>query len=102
MINRIENDNSDIVFIGFYNEYNDGKIYKRRCYDKSIISNNIRYYSLDLYKKDLFGYIWCKIFKSSIIKKYNLRFNKDMNYCEDELFTCEYCKYIKLISIDNR
>ena len=100
-VNRLKNDNSDIVFVGFYNEYNNGDIYKKKYYNKSIISDNVKYYCLDLYRKDLFGYTWCKVFKNSIIKKFNLKFNKNMNYCEDELFTCEYCKYVQRISIEN-
>lgn len=102
MINRIENDNSDIVFIGFYKQYNNGEIYENRYYDKCIVSKQIKHYCLDLYKRDLFGYTWCKMFKSCIIKKFNLKFDKEMHFCEDELFTCEYCKYIKRISIENR
>lgn len=101
-INRLKNDNSDIVFFGFYYEYIDGTIYKERYYNKSINSKNVRYYCLDLHKEDLFGYTCCKMFKSSIIKKFNLKFNKYMSFGEDELFTCEYSKYVETISIENR
>ena len=102
IVNRFRKDNSDIVFSGFYNEYDNGKIYREKCYEKSIISENIQEYCLKLYRNDLFGYSCCKTFKSSIIKEFNLRFDENMSYCEDELFTCDYCKYIKRISIENR
>ena len=102
IVDRFNKDNSDIVFIGFYNEYNNGEIYKEKYYDTSITSNSIQEYCLKLYKSDLFGYTCCKTFKSSIVKKFNIRFNVKMNYCEDELFTCDYCNHIKRMSIENR
>ena len=42
VVNRFKRDNSDIVFIGFYNEYNNGEIYKSKYYKESIVSNNIK------------------------------------------------------------
>lgn len=36
------------------------------------------------------GYLWCKLFKLSIIKKYSLRFNTSLDYNEDSLFIFEY------------
>lgn len=95
LIKKIKKDKSDIAFIGFYNEYDNGEVYNKKVYDNSLMTDKVKKYCLKLYEKDLFGYTWCKIFKSSIVKNNNIKFNKDIYYCEDELFTCEYCKYIK-------
>lgn len=56
---------------------------KENLYRKIIESNAVR------------GYVWNKIFKSSIIKANNIRFNEDINFCEDLLFVCEYVKHIE-------
>lgn len=36
------------------------------------------------------GYLWCKLFKSSIIKVNNLRFDVDIHFNEDRLFVVRY------------
>lgn len=42
-----------------------------------------------------YGYLWNKMFKASIIKKYNIRFNNNYVMWEDMLFCCRYISYIK-------
>ena len=55
----------------------------------------------DIYKlKSFGGYLWNKIFKNDIIRKYNIRFNKEIHMCEDMLFLLTYlseCNHIKRI-----
>ena len=55
----------------------------------------------DIYKlKSFGGYLWNKIFKNDIIRKYNIRFNKEIHMCEDMLFILTYlseCNHIKRI-----
>ena len=36
------------------------------------------------------GFLWCKLFKSSIIRKNNLKFNTQITFNEDRLFSVEY------------
>ncbi|MQN01893.1 MAG: glycosyltransferase [Lachnospiraceae bacterium] len=43
------------------------------------------------------GYIWNKIFKKSIIDKFNLRFDEKVYYREDQLFICRYVLHCKAI-----
>lgn len=40
------------------------------------------------------GFIWNKFFYSDIIKKNQIRFNKDIHMCEDMLFCLEYIQHI--------
>lgn len=47
------------------------------------------------------GYLWNKIFKLSIIKKYNLKFNSDISMAEDLLFCVEYLIHSNYVSILN-
>lgn len=46
-----------------------------------------------------FGPTWNKLFRRNIIEKYNLRFDENISFREDELFTFEYCMYIKSVRI---
>ena len=103
ILNRIKEDNSDIVFFGFNYENEDDELIKvKNCKGNEIVYGYEQCLekALKLYKEDLFGYTWCKLFKSSIIKENNILFNTNVSYCEDEEFTCKYYKYVKSVSID--
>lgn len=48
-----------------------------------------------------YGVNWNKLYKKSIIKEYDIRFNKDVHWGEDFIFNCEYyshCKYIHYLA----
>ena len=51
-----------------------------------------------LLKMNQLGYIWCKAFKSDIIKKYKIYFNEKIHVMEDIVFVLQYCKYITTIN----
>lgn len=44
--------------------------------------------------KEIWGYLWCKCFKQSIINKFRLRFNANFKIWEDAAFIYEYVKYV--------
>lgn len=93
-VDEIKN-NPDILFQGYIYEY-PTKSYAHcinRRYNEYI--KNI----FLLEKEDLFGWTWNKLFKSEIIKQYNLRFNCVFNINEDLLFTLQYCSHAYSISI---
>lgn len=98
--NTMLKENSDIIFWGFKLYTNDMKFTKKHVYHGEDTLNKDKNLNLiNLYKKDLFGYICCKLFKLEIIKKYNIRFKEKMSFLEDEEFTCQYCRYIENICI---
>lgn len=41
------------------------------------------------------GYPWGKLFKASIIKEYNIRFNQNLAVYEDHIFCLDYIKHIE-------
>lgn len=47
-----------------------------------------------------FGAVWNKIYKTEIIKKYNLRFDESIRYGEDLVFNAEYVKKVNKVAID--
>ena len=99
---NMQSKETDIIFWGFYNEYINGEIYKRKFYNESIITSDIKNICIELYKRDLFGYTWCKMFRRTIIKDNKIYFDRDMKYCEDEEFTANYCKYINSLAVINQ
>lgn len=44
------------------------------------------------------GFPWGKLYEMSIIKEHNVKFEKDINYCEDLIFLFSYLKYSKYVS----
>lgn len=44
----------------------------------------------------LLGYVFTKLFKRSIIQRYNLRFDEAMRFREDDLFVSNYLKYASM------
>lgn len=87
----IYTDNSKLVILldNFYSE-------ERISIEKEIsllMNNKIGY--------DLFGFTCNKIFRSYIIKKNNILFVKDLATSEDEVFTLDYCRYVRKFKVIN-
>lgn len=87
----------------FPNSLITSSIYKDLATERIVIGVNdnkihsINYYSL--FKLNLSGYLWNKIYNASIIRKNHLRF-QELNACEDVIFNTnyiQYCQSIKLI-----
>lgn len=49
-----------------------------------------------------FGWTWNKMFSRATIEKHGLRFNPELRYAEDEVFTAEYCAHITHIVCNAR
>lgn len=87
----IYTDNSKLVIL-LDNFYSEERISIEK--EMSLLMNNKIGY-------DLFGFTWNKIFKSYIIKKNNIRFVKGLATSEDEVFTLDYCRYIRKLKVIN-
>ncbi|MFI3237201.1 MAG: glycosyltransferase family 2 protein [Lachnospiraceae bacterium] len=46
-----------------------------------------------------YGVLWNKLYKASVIKKYQLSFAKEMQWCEDFQFNLEYLQHVKNIYV---
>lgn len=44
---------------------------------------------------------FCKLLKAEIVKNHNIRFNKDINLCEDWMFVMDYIRYVRKIAVIN-
>ena len=88
----------DIVFWGFKRCYEDNKTEVcmlkgfNVAFDNKSINQQLSY--LLNTKEEFFGYSCNKIYKRSIIEKFNIRFQEGLNFREDELFALNYCCHI--------
>ena len=102
MIERLEEQQSDIVFCRFVRFWPNGKtLYhvEENLHKVAENPHDIKYFLLSsqgrvedgaLYTPDVHGAIWRSIFRSEIIKKNNIRFHTDLRFAEDQIFMLEY------------
>ncbi len=48
---------------------------------------------------DLFGWTWDKVMRRSGIVQHDIRFNEEVSFREDDLFTLNYCRYVKTLRV---
>lgn len=90
--------NPDILFHGFYEEF----LSKR---NSVLFDEMAGFYQSPgeaiflLEKIHRFGYVWCKVFKTSIVREFKLCFNELISFREDEIFTLDYCLYVSNVLI---
>lgn len=105
MIEKMENENSDIVFCEFVRFWPNGKIqYTIENSFDMILANpqDIKYflYSTEsitkgntLYTNDIHGSVCRSVFLARIIQKESIRFHGDLRFAEDQVFLLEYLQY---------
>lgn len=88
----------DIIFQGHIKEFADHSII---IVDDTWDSNQadiptaIRF----LWKEDNFGYTWMKIYQRDIIDNNKLRFDPSVFFREDTIFTAQYFRHVKNVSV---
>ena len=86
----------DMVSMGFF-AYNwhfldDNEIYEPDCL---VNGCKLQGYLLHQYITSQMGFVWCKMFKRSIIERYNIRYNINYRFMEDAEFVARYCSHIE-------
>ena len=103
--NLKENQHYDLISVGFNcnNWLYKGPqqvIIEDGIFDHSSISHLVT----TLFKKNMLGFVWNKIFKASILKKNRIQFDTKIKYKEDLIFCLNYLchtKYIIQLSTSN-
>ena len=90
-------DNYDIVFIGFVQDFNDGHQIFSSAFDTDTTKQSKDVIICRLYKEQIYGWSCCKLYRREIIEKYHIRFDESLRLWEDELFTSEFLRYAKSI-----
>lgn len=89
----------DIYFQNYVLHNSDGSIEVKEIRPWYVKNSPTDDAILYLMKEVKFGWSWIKLFKRSIISDHQLKFDESINLREDELFSLQYCKYIKSIRI---
>lgn len=89
-------DNNEMIVQGFfYENYSETNSKKKVIAYDGIGNRNIVVNALC--DCDVFGYLWCKMYRLSIIKRENILF-KSFQFLEDEMFNLQYLKHTQQIS----
>lgn len=94
MIAEIDNEKSTLVLCDNSEIWLD-KIDKRKVFDgesRKLTKNTI----IKAIASGKAGLVCGKLFSKSIIDKYQVIFDKDINMCEDQIFFLEICRYCEL------
>ncbi len=98
MVRAIKEYNSDMVIANFYRVVGSNVSIKGNIDEKMLMST---FDFADIMMKNpadyYYGALWNKLFKTSIIKQYNIEMNPKLNWCEDFIFNLEYMLHIKNI-----
>lgn len=91
MYNKIQSDNADILIVDFLKNSAWLKNEEISCQMPSALSSNVVLHEI-LFSR-LFGALWNKMMKTSLYRKYNVKFYKDINFCEDVLALSQILKH---------
>ena len=92
-IQHIKN-NCDLYIQGFYSNYPDKEI--KTVFAPAFYSHNYQVVEyLENTKGVHNGFLWHRLFKSEIIKSYQITFVNGLSFAEDGLFFLEYMRYVR-------
>ena len=69
---------------------------------RSVNCNSVSSLIVNLMSEGMYGFLWVKLFKTSIVKSYSLSFDLNSKFREDEQFFSEYLQYVKSFNVINR
>lgn len=88
----------DLVFQGMCAIGKEGitrKIPQSRLYTQTQLSEAIA----DINRHAMFGYVWNKLFRKSIITAHGLQFRQDISLSEDRIFALEYLRHARKMRV---
>ena len=80
-------ENADVVVTDYYMNTENTEIYKKQIVLSDIVTS--------IFESKVFGALWNKFLKRSIVTNSNLRFYNGLDFCEDICFICELQKRIQ-------
>lgn len=91
---------ADILFFSFFWHYEDGCVQavspgNFQADETTRIYESILHLKKNNLGVNFFGFTWNKIFKMEVIQKHGIRFIRNLNVSEDEIFTLSYCLQAK-------
>lgn len=92
------NNADDLVYQSFLSIFNG----ETEEWDTSIRALDVNECLTRLYEKKALGYCWGKLYKTQKIKTYNIRFDENIRFREDELFVLKYLSHTSHITCIDR
>lgn len=86
--------NVDLAIQGYYSIYGDNKIVLKNispCQGNTADAK--RFLITSLMCQDMYGYLWVKLFRRSLIEQHTIRFDVQSTFREDEQFLSRYLEY---------
>ena len=94
-----DNSNCDLAICGYRKEDENGELRFRAAGQKQMMDRRQALEQIFV-STGYEGYPWNKLFKTSIIKDNQIRFNTDLVLAEDLYFCCEYLLHCSKVSYD--
>lgn len=94
----VRNNIYDMRICGFYELYMN-KLIEHKCTNKEIILDKNKVIEEIFEKGAIGGFLWNKIFRLDLIKKYQIQFNEDICMLEDMIFVIQYLLKIESIGL---
>lgn len=99
LVHAAESTGADLVLAHFYRVAEEraaprGHIKKERVLTRQEFAEEMIKAPANYY----YGVLWNKLYRRSIIEAHRLRFDSQVNWCEDFLFNLEYIERVRLVS----
>lgn len=98
--NKLKDETLDLLCFNYYEVSSDTR---RRTEEikNSLYKENSFEFIEDMIRYKKFNPIWNKVYKRSIIEKFNIRFDKDIKMGEDFRFNIDYCIRASRLEVSN-
>lgn len=99
LVHEAESTGADLVLAHFYRVVEErmaarGHIKTQRVLTRQEFAEEMMKAPANYY----YGVLWNKLYRRSILEAHRLRFDSQVNWCEDFLFNLEYIEYARLVS----
>ncbi len=100
LVHAAESTGTDLVIAHFYRVAEDhvaprGHIKKDRVLTRQEFAEEMMKAPANYY----YGVLWNKLYRRSILEAHRLRFDSQVNWCEDFLFNLEYIEQVRLVAV---
>lgn len=99
LVHRAESTGADLIVAHFYRDFEDRQVHQGHIRDERVMTR--AEYAEEMMKAPsnfYYGVLWNKLYRRNIVEANHLRFQKELNWCEDFLFNLEYMKFVRLVA----
>lgn len=98
LVRTMEKQGCDLVISDFYRVVGERLAHKGDIQEDGLLTRKeFASYMIENPADFYYGVLWNKLYKKSIIEKYQLLMDKEINWCEDFLFNMEYIRHVEKV-----